>query len=71
MKIKVLRRFHDKVTSEVHEVGDVIEVTDARGNEIISNPRGFAEKLGGDEVETPAEEKPVEVAKHKTPRRKK
>lgn len=71
MKIKVLKRFHDKVTNEVHEVGDVIEVSDARGNEIISNPRGFAEKVGGVEVEAPAEEKPVEVSKSKTPRKRK
>lgn len=43
MKIKVLKRFHDKVTGEVHEVGEVVEVTDQRGEEITSSPLGVAE----------------------------
>lgn len=47
MKIKVLKRFHDKITDEVYEIGDVVEVTDERGNEIVSNPLGVAEILEG------------------------
>lgn len=71
MKIKVLKRFHDKLNNKVYEVGEVVEVTNERGNEIISNPLGLAEKVGGDEVKAPAEEKPVEAAKPKTPRKRK
>ena len=59
MKIKVLKRFHDKVTGEVHEVGEVVEVTDQRGEEITSNPLGVAEKVGA--VDVPAVEKPAET----------
>lgn len=47
MKIKVLKRFHDKVTDEVYEIGDIVEVTNERGNEIVSNPLGVAEILEG------------------------
>lgn len=55
MKIKVLKRFHDKETDKVYEVGEVVEVTDKRGIEIISSPLEVAEKVGG-VVSTPAEE---------------
>lgn len=55
MKIKVLKRFHDKVNDKVYEVGEVVEVTDKRGIEIISNPLEVAEKVGGVDT-TPAEE---------------
>lgn len=56
MKIKVLKRFHDKETDKVYEVGEVVEVTDKRGIEIISNPLEVAEKLGGADNVTPAKE---------------
>lgn len=55
MKIKVLKRFHDKETDKVYEVGEVVEVTDKRGIEIISSPLEVAEKLSGVDT-TPAEE---------------
>lgn len=78
MKIKVLKRFHDKETDKVYEVGEVVEVTDKRGLEIISSPLEVAEKLGG-VVSTPAEENNAgEVVqenlipeKPKTPRKRK
>lgn len=50
MKIKVLKRFHDKVNDKVYEIGDIVEVTNERGNEIISHPLGLAEKVGGAEI---------------------
>ena len=78
MKIKVLKRFHDKETDKVYEVGEVVEVTDKRGIEIISNPLEVAEKLSGVDT-TPAEENNAgEVVqenlipeKSKTPRKRK
>lgn len=78
MKIKVLKRFHDKETDKVYEVGEVVEVTDKRGIEIISSPFEVAEKLGGVDT-TPAEENDAgEVVqenlipeKSKTPRKRK
>lgn len=78
MKIKVLKRFHDKETDKVYDVGEVVEVTDKRGIEIISNPLEVAEKVGGVDT-TPAEENDAgEVVqenlipeKPKTPRKRK
>lgn len=78
MKIKVLKRFHDKETDKVYEVGEVVEVTDKRGIEIISSSLEVAEKVGGVDT-TPAEENDAgEVVqenlipeKSKTPRRRK
>lgn len=70
MKIKVLKRFHDKETDKVYNVGEVVEVTDKRGNEIISNPLELAEKIGGADYVTPAAENTVDE-KPKAPRRRK
>lgn len=36
MKIKVINSFRDKNTKEIHQVGEVLEVSDERGAEIIS-----------------------------------
>lgn len=36
MKVKVVNRFVDKETKELHEYGDIIEVTKARFDEITS-----------------------------------
>lgn len=76
MKIKVLKRFHDKETDKVYEIGEVVEVTDKRGAEIISHPLELAEKVGGVDVEKPAVEKEVvkenlTTEKPKAPRRRK
>lgn len=78
MKIKVLKRFHDKETDKVYEIGEVVEVTDKRGIEIISNPLEVAEKVGGVDV-TPAEKidagevvkENLTTEKPKAPRRRK
>ncbi|MDE6956823.1 MAG: hypothetical protein K2O96_01810 [Lachnospiraceae bacterium] len=40
MKIKVLKRFNDRITKERKNVGDICEYTDDRAKELISN--GFA-----------------------------
>lgn len=36
MKIKVVNSFRDKNTKVIHQVGEVLEVSDERGAEIIS-----------------------------------
>lgn len=36
MKIKVINSFRDKNTKEIHQVGEVLEVSNERGAEIIS-----------------------------------
>lgn len=35
MKVKVLKRFRDKHTREIHSVGDILEITKKRYNEIL------------------------------------
>lgn len=37
-KLKVEVGFTDKITNENYEVGDVIEVTDERAEELLNNP---------------------------------
>lgn len=39
MKAKVLTRFFDKVTKEIHEPDDVIEITPERFNELLKKGR--------------------------------
>ena len=45
MKLKVCVEFCDRVTDEVYRIGDVIEVTDKRGAEILANPLKLAEAV--------------------------
>jgi len=43
MKLRVCVEFVDKVTDETRRIGDVIEVTEERGTEILANPLNLAE----------------------------
>ena len=45
MKLRVCVEFVDKVTGETHRIGDVIEVAEERGAEILANPQGLAEMV--------------------------
>ena len=38
MKLKVVKAFKDKETGEMRKVGEVIEVTDERGEELLNHP---------------------------------
>lgn len=38
MKLKVLQPFHDRYTDELYLEGDVIDVSEERGEEILSVP---------------------------------
>lgn len=46
MKLKVLKPFSDKETGILYKVGEIIEVTDKRGNEILSSRYEVAELVG-------------------------
>lgn len=59
MKLKVLKKFHDKETDALHNAGDVIEVSDERGNEILKSKHNVAELLELGEPDTPAGENPT------------
>lgn len=45
MKLRVCVEFIDKVTGETHRIGDVIEVVEERGTEILANPLNLAEAV--------------------------
>lgn len=45
MKLRVCVEFVDKLTGETHRIGDVIEVADKRGAEILANPLNLAEAV--------------------------
>lgn len=43
IKLKVVKQFHDKETDTVRKAGEVIEVSDKRGKEILSSKYNVAE----------------------------
>lgn len=45
MKLKVLVPFVDKENGKFYELGNVIEVSDKRGKEILSHSLNIAEKI--------------------------
>lgn len=63
MKAEVLKKFKDKHTKKIHHVGDVIEVTQERFDEILETD-SFVKKMD-DEEEIP-EEKELEKAEEET-----
>ena len=67
MKLKVLKRFHDKVTGEPYEVGSIIEPTAERGAEMLAAKGGLVEKIDGSDDE-PGQEVSVVRSKSKKKR---
>lgn len=57
MKIKVINSFRDKNTKEIHQVGEVLEVSDERGAEIISAGNYAAQIDEPKQAETPEPKK--------------
>ena len=53
MKLKVLKKFHDKETDEMRNVGDVFEVSDERGKEILESKYNVAELVEVGEPDNP------------------
>lgn len=49
MKLKVLKSFVDKVNGKTYNVDDVIDVSDARGKEILSHPLELVEVVESEE----------------------
>lgn len=45
MKLKVEKRFRDKITGELHQVGDTFEVEDARGEELLNHEMGIVSEV--------------------------
>jgi hypothetical protein len=46
LELKVLERFRDKYTNEIHEVGSIIRVTKERADELLSLPVKFVALVG-------------------------
>lgn len=67
MKIKVINSFRDKNTKVIHQVGEVLEVSDERGAEIISAGNYAVEvsELKSQQAESP-EPKKEKKSKAKT-----
>lgn len=61
MKIRVLKKFRDNDSLEIHEQGDIVEYPLERGSYIIS--LGYGEEIK--EVETVEEVKEVETVEEK------
>ena len=53
MKLKVLKKFHDKETDQLRNAGDEIEVSDERGKEILASKINVAELLEVGEPDAP------------------
>ena len=45
MKLRVCGEFVDKVTGETYRIGDVIEVAEKRGAEILAHPQKLVEAV--------------------------
>ena len=45
MKLRVCVEFVDKVTEETYRIGDVIEVGESRGAEILAHPQKLVEAV--------------------------
>ena len=78
MKVKVTKAFVDKHTREFHDIGEVIEVTEERANEILSageyikevKPEGQPEgkpldKMTAEELKAFAKENDIDISKAK------
>lgn len=66
MKVRVLRRFSDKYTKKIYGIGEIIEVTNERYEEINSTAHGIlVEKLDEIDLGSMTKKELVEYAKNK------
>ncbi len=66
MKVRVLRRFRDKYTKKIYGIGEIIEVTNERYEEINSTAHGIlVEKLDEIDLGSMTKKELVEYAKNK------
>lgn len=45
MKLKVEIKFRDKISNELHNVGDIFEADEARAKELLSDKRKLVSKV--------------------------
>ena len=66
MRVKVLKRFKDKYTKKIYEIGEIIEVTNERYEEINSTAHGvLVEKIQEVDFDSMTKKELVEYAKEK------
>ena len=66
MRVKVLKRFKDKYTKKIYEIGEIIEVTNERYEEINSTAHGIlVKKVEEINFESMTKKELVEYAKNK------
>lgn len=63
MKVKVLKRFKDKHTNQIHKVGDMLDVTKKRYEEILTKGK-LVEEIDEEPAETT--EEPTETPEETT-----
>lgn len=64
MKLNIEKEFVDKISGELHKVGDVIEVEKARGEELLADDRKLVSFNAADE-EPPKQTRATKVTKKK------
>ena len=70
MKVKVKQKFRDKYTGDIRFMGEIVEMSEERYNEINAKKNGLVEKVEEktEEAQTPATTKPeagsVEAPEH-------
>lgn len=67
MQLRIVRRFSDRLTGEAYSVGQVIEVDDARAEELLDHPLGVVELVAN--AEPNAEDVTVEQTEPPKPKR--
>ena len=60
MKLKVVKKFRDKITGELHQVGDTFEVEDARGEELLNHEMGIVSEVKARERKATKKKSPKE-----------
>lgn len=63
MKVKVLKRFRDKHTKKIYKTDSVIEVTEARLEEILKVGKLVEVVTENEDTELETEKKPVKTSK--------
>ena len=64
MKLKVLIKFRDKITGELHEVDSVFDADDQRAKELLADNRKLVAKVKEEKTEE-ATEAPKKATKSK------
>lgn len=71
IKLRVLKRFTDKETSELYLEGMILDVSEKRGKELLGHPLDLVEEIKEEEPSISAEEAMANVEVKKTSKKSK